>query len=146
MTHDRILDVEAAKALCTALNTANRKALFDALATAGITTVTVEFNGYGDEGQIESIKYDVDGNETTPLIQDLAFIRQSSLTEAPSSEPISVDDAVEELLYDLLSQHYCGWQDSEGSYGEFTFDITARTVDLDIALRFVDANHYQSTV
>ena len=35
---------------------ANKDALFDALAAAGIETVTVTFDGYGDSGQIEDIE------------------------------------------------------------------------------------------
>jgi hypothetical protein len=33
----------------------NKAAVFDALASAGITDVTVEFDGWGDSGQIEAI-------------------------------------------------------------------------------------------
>jgi hypothetical protein len=35
---------------------ANKTALFDALAAAGITTVIVNFDGCGDSGQIETIE------------------------------------------------------------------------------------------
>ena len=34
---------------------ANRTALFDALAAAGIADITVEFDGEGDQGQIEDV-------------------------------------------------------------------------------------------
>ena len=45
--HDR-LDAE--------LRPANKAVVFDALAAAGITIVTVRFDGYGDSGQIEDIE------------------------------------------------------------------------------------------
>jgi hypothetical protein len=35
---------------------ANKAALFDALAAAGITSVVVTFDGYADSGQIESLE------------------------------------------------------------------------------------------
>jgi hypothetical protein len=145
MTEDWIKNAAAAEKMRDELAIINRQALFDALAAAGITSVTIEFNGYGDEGQIEDTQYFIDENETTPAIDTLLFVRQG-IGSAPEAEPIELEDAMDELLYDLLSTHYCGWQDNEGSYGEFTFNIPARTVDLDIALRFVDANHYQHTV
>lgn len=145
MTDNRIAYASAADALRAELDTINRKTLFDALDAAGLTTVTVEFNGYGDEGQIESTKYFVDEAETIPAIESLMFARQRTMAAPRESEPISLEDAMDELLYDLLSRHYGGWQDNEGSYGEFTFNIAKRTVDLDIAMRFVDANHYQET-
>ncbi len=45
--HDR-LDAE--------LRPANKAVVFDALTAAGLTIVTVRFDGYGDSGQIEDIE------------------------------------------------------------------------------------------
>ena len=38
------------------LRPANKAAVFDALTAAGLTIVTVRFDGYGDSGQIEDIE------------------------------------------------------------------------------------------
>ena len=46
--------------------TANKTALFDALAAAGITTVIVNFDGCGDSGQIEMIEAKA-GDDVIPL-------------------------------------------------------------------------------
>ena len=43
-------------ALAEAIRPANKAALFEALASAGITTVVLQFDGYGDSGQVESIE------------------------------------------------------------------------------------------
>src|SRR6202161_2098012 len=45
---------------------ANKTALFDALAAAGITTVVVTFDGCGDSGQIEMIEARA-GDDVIPL-------------------------------------------------------------------------------
>ena len=45
---------------------ANKTALFDALAAAGITTVIVNFDGCGDSGQIEMIEAKA-GDDVVPL-------------------------------------------------------------------------------
>ena len=42
-------------ALSNSIRPANKTALFDALAAAGITSVLVHFDGSGDSGQIEDI-------------------------------------------------------------------------------------------
>jgi hypothetical protein len=44
----------------------NKTALFNALSAAGITTVIVSFDGYGDSGQIEEIEVKI-GNEPGKL-------------------------------------------------------------------------------
>jgi hypothetical protein len=142
MTEDWIARVSEAEKLRDELAIINRQTLFDALSAAGITSVTVEFDGYGDEGQIVSAKYFVGEDETTPSLAPLLFVRDIA-DDTAQSEPVSLEDAIDELLYHLLSKHYGGWQDNEGSFGEFTFDIPARTIDLDIGMRFVDASHYQ---
>jgi len=142
MTEDWIARVTEAERLRDELAIINRQALFAALSAAGITSVTVEFNGYGDEGHIESAQYFIEESETTPTIDQLMFVRDI-VDGTAQSEPTTLEDAFDELLYHLLSKHYGGWQDNEGSYGEFTFDIPARTIDLDIGMRFVDSDHYQ---
>ena len=50
-----LAEYEAHDRRSAALFPANKAALFDALGAAGITTVTVTFDGYGDSGQIEEI-------------------------------------------------------------------------------------------
>jgi len=142
MTEDWIARVTEAEKLRDELAIINRQALFDALSAAGITRVAVEFNGYGDEGHIESAQYFIEESETTPTIDHLIFVRDI-VDGTARSESTTLEDAIDELLYHLLSKHYGGWQDNEGSYGEFTFDIPARTIDLDIGMRFVDSDHYQ---
>jgi len=44
---------------------ANKAALFEALAAAGIVTVVVSFDGYGDSGQIEAIEAHNEQGEAT---------------------------------------------------------------------------------
>ncbi len=48
------------------IRSANKAVLFDVLAAAGIETVTVIFDGYGDSGQIERI--DVEPGQGTVLL------------------------------------------------------------------------------
>ena len=111
--------------------------VFDTLAAAGITIVTVSFDRYGDSGQIESIEAQADG-----MIVDLPQARLEIDTpiwgnSEPEREVISVADAIEKLAYDFLSDVHSGWENDEGAYGEFTFDVGERTISLDYNERFM---------
>jgi hypothetical protein len=121
---------------------ANKTVLFDALAVAGIETVTVTFDGYGDSGQIERIDLEA-GEETTPLPSDRIEIVRT-FYESPEIErqTQTVHEAIETLVYDFLRQTHCGWENNDGAYGEFTFDVAERTIKLDYNERYTSSENY----
>lgn len=120
---------------------ANKAALFGALAAAGITIVIVTFDGYGDSGQIESIEArDAQGDAALPEEQIEIAHAPWEGTE-PERRTLSVREAIEEMAYRLLGQTHGGWQDNEGAYGEFTFDVAARTITLDYNERFIETEY-----
>ena len=122
---------------------ANTAALFDVLAAAGITIVTVDFDGYSDSGQIENIEAKA-GDEvaTLPSVPiELAYpVWDSSDIERRVQ---SVSEAIETLTYAFLNRAHQGWEESEGAYGEFTFDVAARTITLDYNERYTETNNHQ---
>ncbi len=121
----------------------NKTALFDALATAGIEIVTVVFDGYGDSGQIENIEASA-GDELIALppneIEMARSVWGSSEIER-QTQPIR--DAIETLAYDFLGQTQSGWGNDEGAYGDFTFDVAARTITLDYNERRMESDYSQ---
>ena len=129
------------KALSESVRAANKKALFDALEAAGISSVTVAFDGCGDSGQIEDIV--VEGATTqlpvTPIEIALVQWGQSGIARPTQS----VRDAVETLAYDFLEQTHGGWENNEGAYGEFTFDVGDRTIRLDYNERIETSEYTQ---
>ena len=76
---------------------ANKAVLFDSLAAAGIETVTVLFDGYGDSGQIERI--DVEPGEGTILLPSDQIEIARTTWESPEIERLiqTVQEAVETL-------------------------------------------------
>ena len=72
----------------------------------GVETVTAEYDGYGDSGQINDSDF---GSSKVP----------------PSSA-----SAVQDLFYDLLEEHYAGWEINEGSFGQFVWDVKADSINL----------------
>ena len=113
----------------------NAKSLFEAFVQTNITSVEVEFDGAGDSGQIEQI---------TPY-------REAEICDWPTCE-INIQDldmngggvlisldmqkAIEALCYDFLEDREGGWENNDGAYGTFSFDVAARTVTLDFNARY----------
>jgi hypothetical protein len=125
------------------LQPCNRTALFDALAVVGVTHVVVSFDGYGDSGQIENIEVKV-GDATVAMPETKIEISRAEWGKPdPERSLVSVGNAIEALAYDLLGQAFCGWENNEGAYGEFTFDVAARSITLDYNQRFTDSEHSQ---
>ena len=121
---------------------ANKAALFDALARAGITSVIVNFDGYGDSGQIEQVEVRA-GDATAelpahqiefvdPVLGDPQKVERSTHT---------LSDAIETLVYAFLEQSHSGWEDNDGAYGDFTFDVGNRTITLDYNERYTESDY-----
>ena len=125
-----------------ALRPGNKDRLFDGLMAAGITHVTVTFDGAGDSGQIESIAaWNGDLAVEFPAME----IGYAALTwDNPEIEmrQLSLEDVVEQLAYDFLSDTHGGWENNDGAYGEFCFDATARCIHLEFNERFTSSELY----
>ena len=121
---------------------ANKAVLFDSLAAAGIETVTVLFDGYGDSGQIERI--DVGAGEGTILLPSDRIEIARTTWESPEIErqTLTVHEALETLVYDFLRQVNSGWEINDGAYGELTFDVAERTIKLDYNERHTSSENF----
>lgn len=128
-------------ALAAELDAINKPALFDALARAGISYVTVSFDGYGDSGQIENIEAKK-GDEPAELPEDSIEILEPrwGKTEIQIERAtVPLTQAVEIMAYRLLDKSHSGWGNGEGSYGDFVFDVATRAITLRYNERFVDS-------
>ncbi len=83
---------------------------YDALASAGIETVKIDYNGEGDEGSIEEI--------TCEPESDALEYRTELYTE------------IEHQAYDVLSNEHGGWEINEGSHGHITLNVKERSAFL----------------
>lgn len=120
---------------------ANKVVLFDTLAAAGIAVVVVTFDGYGDSGQIEDIE--VQGETTDLPATEIEFASVDWGGTEISRHRLGVREAVEALVYALLEQTHRGWENNEGAYGEFTFDVTDRSITLDYNERYENSEYTQ---
>ena len=64
------------------------------------------------------------------------------VSENPDHPPIerNLEAAVEGVAWDYLDDLYSGWENNDGAFGSFVFDVPARTVTLEHNERFTDCN------
>ena len=120
----------------------NKQALFTALTAAGVTHVTVAFDGSGDSGQIENV--DAFHGEVMVDLPDSEVTIASASWGDPgiAVQTMTLFDAIERLAYDLLASTHGGWEINDGAYGEFCFDARAGTIQLDYNERFTSSEYY----
>jgi hypothetical protein len=127
------------------LNEGNKVEIFDALASANITLVVVDFDGEGDSGQIESV-IAFNGEEPTELPATTVTIRQVQYGKSePFPTECSIKEAIETLCYDYLEEKHGGWENNDGAFGEFRIDVAKRTIELECNARFSTYDTYTHT-
>jgi hypothetical protein len=121
----------------------NKGALFDALATAGVTLVVVAFDGYADSGQIENIEAKASDRVVELPTGEIEIATAAWGQATPDRSKVSIRDAIEQLTYDFLNDTHGGWEDNDGAYGDFTFDVAERTITLDYNERYTETQSSQ---
>jgi len=129
--------------LCKSVLAKNKTALFDALAAARIDTVEVTFSGYADNGQVDEAAIDGEGGDADLRLINIDIARVECGNPVVVCETLSVKDAIEKLVYDLLEQTYGGWENNLGAYGDFLFDVVDRTITLNFNERIETSDYTQ---
>lgn len=120
----------------------NKAVLLDALALAGVAHVVVSFDGYGDSGQIENVEVRA-GDDAIPMPEGTIVIAEALWGQSePQRSTLAIATAVESLAYDVLERTHCGWENSDGAYGDITFDVAAQAIRLDYNERYTISEHY----
>jgi hypothetical protein len=96
--------------------------LFASLAAHGIAKATIAYDGCGDSGCIEDIK----------------LYATKSWEDRIERQCVPLRRAVESWCYDLLQQHFEGWENDAGACGEFDLDITAGTCVIQHNTRYTE--------
>ena len=121
---------------------ANKAALFDALAAAGITSVVVTFDGCGDSGQIEGIDARAGDILTGLPAVDVEIATPAWDGSGSEHRTLPLPQAIEDLAYDFLRATHSGWEINEGAFGEFTFDVGERSIQLDYNERIESSEYH----
>jgi hypothetical protein len=121
----------------------NQTALFDALTAASVTTVVVSFDGYSDEGQITNVEVKA-GEQVVEMPQVQIEIACAARDKtAAEYSTVSIATAVEYFVYLLLEKSHCGWENNDGAYGNFTFDVARRRITLNYNERYTTSKNFQ---
>ena len=92
------------------------------LKEAGVHGVQITYDGCGDSGQIEEVTYlDAQGK---PL--------------DPASRMTLTEDQLMDLFYDLTQARHPGWENNDGAFGEFEWNLTTDTLQHIHRERFTD--------
>ena len=92
------------------------------LKAAGVARVDIYYDGCGDSGQIEGVRY---------------FDAQRKWIKSSPLLSIS-EDVLRELFYDLLETRHAGWENNDGAFGEFEWDLNADTLKHSHSERYVE--------
>ena len=138
MNNDFTAQYEHYKAQLRKANLANKAIVFDALHDAKVTSVEVEFDGVSDSGQIDAITAYQDATIVELPSAPLTIHHVQFRAADPSTASQPLREAIEALCYDCLKQEHGGWENDDGAYGTFTFDVHKRTIALEFNGRFTD--------
>ena len=117
----------------------NKALVFAALAEAGIHRVTVDYDGSGDSGQIENVEAWNAPNERMPFPSGVLVPLVSNSPDHPFPGQ-NLAAAVESIAWDYLDHLYYGWENNDGAFGTFVFDVPDRTITLEHRARFTDVD------
>lgn len=116
-----------------------------------ISTVTIEFDGSGDEGQIDRIRCimldDSEGSLAFPsaipgtMIPAGATVwdsRQRQYVTQPVERPATMAEVLEDWAYKLLDRTGVDWVNNGGGFGEIVITPATDTIECDVNQRFID--------
>ena len=84
----------------------------------GVTDVTFEFEGGGDEGQIEEITTEPKVSTSRPFLGN--EVAKDLFTKDGYQEYADLTDVLETWAYKLLDETGADWVNNEGGYGSIT--------------------------
>lgn len=96
----------------------NRAALLSELRGLGVTNVEVQYEGYGDSGNVEDVVVTPD---TITLTEEM--LRR-----------------VEDFGWDFAYALSPGFENNEGGYGELTWSLEADKIDVSHSNRYIETN------
>jgi hypothetical protein len=76
-----------------------------------ITQIVVEYNGAGDDGNIE----------------ETSFLKGEEVVEVPQS----LQEAADEYVWQALEHYKGGWEINDGSFGTVTIDVANKKASFD---------------
>lgn len=102
--------------------------LFGHLAAAGVRSVTITYDGSGDDGQVSDIEARTPDGDVVDLtaLRGLSLDAYGQLTTAPT-----LYASLESFAWDLIETHHEGFEINDGGFGTITMDVPSRVLLLE---------------
>jgi hypothetical protein len=114
-----------------------KQALIPQLQQAGIASVEIRFDGYGDSGAIEEIECrDAAGQVLACPEMFVAIVPDGDAAAAGEAKQETLNGALESLGYLALERHHPGWEINDGASGALMIDVGTATFMLECSLRY----------
>ncbi|WP_066526180.1 DUF6878 family protein, partial [Erythrobacter sp. CCH5-A1] len=90
----------------------------------GITTITISYDGHGDEGGIDGMTLNGPAREDGRAAPEIEMpdMPCSTWTVPYRGDAFAVEttfeSALNDLGYELIAQNHAGWENGEGAFGE----------------------------
>lgn len=102
----------------------NSKAAFlEALKTLGVVSVQAEYNGSGDEGQIDTITAMTTDNTEVDL-------RKHKVAASGYDRPVTLDDLIGDFAWNAVQHFHSGFHNGEGGFGTLTIHVETGKVEI----------------
>lgn len=137
-TKKEISPIEHVKTFCGVLN------------ALGVSSVVVGYDGSGDSGDFDSVVFNFNDVSTN----DPAFhgshqragmalhqFKQQYITNVAEDRRIITEKQLDEFQEKLFYLLPGGWELNEGSYGEITVNVPARTIRVDHSERVMETHN-----
>ena len=122
-----------------------KQALIPQLQQAGIASVEIRFDGYGDSGAIEEIECrDAAGQVLACPEMFVAIVPDGDAAAAGEAKQETLNGALESLGYLALERHHPGWELNDGAYGQLVIDVAEASFTLDCSLRFTATDDHST--
>jgi hypothetical protein len=109
-----------------------------AIASYGIASADVEFNGAGDDGQI----IDVTAEGITDRLDKMRLGDEHECLLASYRREKTVYDLIESFAYKMLDRTEYDWINNDGGYGSIHIEPTNGVVEIDMNVRIMESENY----
>jgi uncharacterized protein DUF6878 len=113
-----------------------KAALLKALRKANAAEATIEYDGEGDSGQIEDVRFLDSGGILIPD-QPLPGTTKRLFSQ-PHFSPQTLREALDAFAWELLAVYHDGFENNEGAFGIVTIDVAKKSVVLEHSARIAD--------
>ena len=121
--------------------------LFAQLKLLNVKEFKINFEGSGDDGQIDEIEFYNSNNETFNIPIDTISWVYTDYGQEPKETKVTLHKAIEDLGYEMLDEAGHDWYNNDGGYG--TIDVTLEdedgkpSVHMEINIRYLNEDRYE---